>query len=299
MMRVIRMLVALATIAAPVALGSAAPGIAQATGGGYAGWTLAGSSGAYTGSVTLPAPFPVASFTSDSRAPAEVQSGLSNWIPAATPFGEAFGSSQDQPYLHLRPAADTPDTPSTTTYRFDSPTPTAGWGFLLGEIDADRVAVSATGPDGNPVPASGLGFEGAFNYCDASPRPSSVCSGGPAAGDPGFDIPMVVTAASSVELIGNGNDTGGAAGWFRPTVPLSTLTFVFTAQSGFPVYHTWFATDGSAPGAEPSPPPTGGGAELPATGGAPAQPLLVAGVLILAGVAVLLVVRPGGNPEVS
>ncbi len=34
----------------------------------------------------------------------------------------------------------------------------------------------------------------------------------------------------------------GAAGWFRPAVPLKTLTFVFSVQSGNPIYHLWFAS---------------------------------------------------------
>lgn len=244
-MRTIRILPALALAAGLPLLGTLAlppaPAAAQPPDASYAEWTLAGSGGDYTGTMTLPPAFPAASFTSDSRAPAALVGGASNWLSADTPFGAEFGSSQDQPYLNLRPAADNADAPSTTTYQFDSPTPAGGWGFTLGEIDADRVEVSATDPDGNLVPAAGLGFQEAFNYCDASPRPSSVCSGGPAPGDPGFDIPTVVVQDESVTLAGNGADTGGAAGWFAPTTPLSTLTFVFTFQSGFPIYHTWFA----------------------------------------------------------
>ena len=41
-------------------------------------------------------------------------------------------------------------------------------------------------------------------------------------------------------------DTDGASGWFQPTVPLSSLTFVFTWRAGFPVYQTWFATETAA-----------------------------------------------------
>ncbi|MPZ28289.1 MAG: LPXTG cell wall anchor domain-containing protein [Micromonosporaceae bacterium] len=244
-MRTIRILPALALAAGLPLLGTLAlppsPATAQEPDASYAEWTLAGSGGDYTGTMTLPPAFPAAGFTSDSRAPASLVSGASNWLSGATPFGAEFGSSQDQPYVNLRPAADNADAPSTTTYQFASPTPAGGWGFALGDIDADRVEISATDPDGNPVPAAGLGFQEAFNYCDASPRPSSVCSGGPAPGDPDFDLPTVVVQDESVTLVGNGLDTGGAAGWFAPTVPLSTLTIVFTFQSGFPVYHTWFA----------------------------------------------------------
>jgi LPXTG-motif cell wall-anchored protein len=39
------------------------------------------------------------------------------------------------------------------------------------------------------------------------------------------------------------DNTNGGTGWFQPTVPLASLTFVFTWRTGFPVYQTWFATE--------------------------------------------------------
>ena len=103
----------------------------------------------------------------------------------ATPFGQVYGSSQNKGYLNLRPAADNAASPSITTYTFASPTPAAGWGFVLGDVDADQVLVRATGPGGAAVAVGDLGFQGVFNYCDVpSPRPGS-CSGVAAP----FDLP--------------------------------------------------------------------------------------------------------------
>ncbi|WP_157987994.1 carboxypeptidase regulatory-like domain-containing protein [Jiangella endophytica] len=232
---------AAAAAAVATALTLAAVGTAHAE-ASYGEITLSGGGGDYSGTVTLPPGFPSATFTSDSRAQATVPSGASNWVSAATPWGEVFGSSQDQPYVNLRPAADAAGAPSTTTYVFDTPTPAGGWGFALGDIDSDTAVVTATDADGEPVSGADLGFEGVFNYCDASPRPSNVCSSGPPAGETGFDLPASSVGASDVTLTGNGPDTGGATGWFRPTVALSSLTVEFEWRTGFPVYHTWFAT---------------------------------------------------------
>lgn len=240
MARGLRRTVAAAAGVVALALGVAGSAYAE---GSYAEVTLTGGGGAYAGTVTLAPGFPATTFTSDSRASATVPTGASNWLSAATPWGAVYGSSVDQPYLNLRPAADAAGSPSTTTYTFDTPTPAGGWGFALGDIDSDLAVVSALDASGEAVAAADLGFEGTFNYCDASPRPSGVCSSGPPAGGGGFDLPAVTTGAESVTLTGNGPDSGGSAGWFRPAVALSTLTIEFAWQTGFPVYHTWFATE--------------------------------------------------------
>jgi hypothetical protein len=217
---------------------SAAPGAVGAAVGGYADWQpLGGTSNAYTTRMELPAPgFPGADVASDSRSGSVgVQSGASVWLGPNTPVGLVFGSSQDRPYLNLRPKADNATAPSRTTYTFDSPTPPAGWAFVLGDIDADAVTVSAKDATGGDVSAAQLGFAGAFNLCDTSPRPGgcSTSVGDVPTWDPG-----------TVTLTGNptASDTFGAAGWFRPTVSLSSLTLTFTRRSGFPVYQTWFAS---------------------------------------------------------
>jgi hypothetical protein len=217
----------------------AVPAAAQVAGSEYATWTSGGADGDFTGTMTLPPAFPQATWTSNSRAPIAIPGGASNWLPDWTPFGAVYGSSQNNPYLNLRPAADSADSPSTTTFTFASPTPPAGWGFVVGDIDADMVEVSATDVDGNPVPGAALGFQDAFNYCEMTPRPSSCVL--PTPPDP-FDVPTVTVGGNSVAVVGNVADTTGAAASFQPTVPLATLTFEFTWQAGFPIYHLWLAT---------------------------------------------------------
>lgn len=228
--------------------GGPLPAAAQESAPEYAAWTLEGSGGAYNGTITLPGEFPAATFTSDARAPSTLVSGNTTWLPEGSPFGAVYGSSEGHQYLNLRPAADSPDAPSTTTYTFESPTPASGWGFTLGDIDADMVEVSATDADGNPVPVDALGFRSVFNYCDASPR-SAGCSG-----VTNFHVPSWQPGTDSGILMGDGPDTTGGSGWFEPSVALSSLTFVFTQQSGFPIYQTWFAAFPPDPPDPPDPP---------------------------------------------
>lgn len=229
------------------------PGTAKAANENYAEWTISGTGGNYTGTMTLPHGLPAATFTSDSRAPAQLNSGATTWLSPATPFGATYGSSEDEQYPNLRPVADRPDAPSTTTYRFAAPTPTSGWGFALADVDADDVTVIATDANGNPVPVAGLGFQSVFNFCDASPRPAA-CAGE----TPPYDIPTWVPDTTSGTLVGHdaAADTVGSTGWFQPTVPLSTLTFVFRQRAGLPVYQTWFAALPPEPSPSPTPSPS-------------------------------------------
>jgi hypothetical protein len=199
--------------------------------GAYPDWTLNGTAGTMAIPVTG---FPAAILATNSTSPS-LQSGASTYLSASTPFGQAFGSSQGRPYALLRTAAG--QAPSTTTFTFANPTP-ARWGFALGDIDADKVAVSATDAAGGPVSAASLGFESSFNYCAVSPRPPA-CGAGPFTDQPAWD-PATKT------LTGNGSDTAGAAAWFRPAVPIRTLTFTYSRLSGSPVYQAWFAAMSSA-----------------------------------------------------
>ena len=166
-------------------------------------------------------------------------SGSSVWLSQATPFGAVFGSSRNLPYLGL----SVPVGGSSITIEFDQPTPaqtmTAGWGFALGDIDAENVTVSAIGP-GGPLSVAELGWsvtDGAFNYCSVSPRPSSCRAGS------GGDLPNWNPATSTLE----GNigvptpDTDGASGWFRPTVPVTSLTLSGAVLVGIPAYQLWIA----------------------------------------------------------
>jgi hypothetical protein len=203
---------------------------------GWADWEpLTGSAGDWSTTVRLPAGgFPAATVTSDSRGGVGVVSGASSWLGPATPPGEVFGSSRGRQYLNLRPQADRPTTPSTTTYTFERPTPAGGWALVLGDIDADRAVVTARGADGRLLAGADLGWQGGLNYCQGAGSPS--CAGSPedvATWDP-----------ATGELLGNAGaaDTSGAAGWFRPTAPIRSLTVEFYQRSGFPVYQTWFAS---------------------------------------------------------
>ncbi|MBE7163191.1 MAG: carboxypeptidase regulatory-like domain-containing protein, partial [Williamsia herbipolensis] len=219
------MLVA-ATVGALALLGQRPASAADAA-SAWADWgPITGSSNDYATTMRIPVRgFPAATVATDSRGNVALPSGSSTYLRPSTPPGDAFGTSRDHPYLNLRPQADTASSPSTTTYTFDSPTPPAGWTFVLGDVDADKVQVSAKDADGQDVSAARIDgwFQGSFNYAGAADEPS-------------WD-------AATSTLTGNqdARDTDGASGWFEPDVALSSLTLVFTQRSGFPVYQTWFA----------------------------------------------------------
>lgn len=182
---------------------------------------------------------PAATWSADHSG-ATFPSGASAWLGANTPFGAYFGSSRDLPYMNFalgsKPSA-------TITYTFARPTLAGNWGFAFGDIDADKVKISATDANGAPVSVA-TWFEGAFNLCAVSPRPSG-CSGGVYT-----DVP---TWNGVDELIGNGLDSHGAAGWFMPKQSIKTLTFTFTKITGFPAFFTWFASDVPEPQVLPEP----------------------------------------------
>ncbi len=222
----------LAALVLPAAWLLAAPAPASAAAaatGYYAAWDRTGSSGSWSGTApVVAAGFPTASWTSNSTG-LTVPTGASAFLGAGTPFGAAFGSSQGLPYLSVPTASGV--TPSTTTLTFAAPTPATGWGFALGDVDADKVQIAAIDANLNALTgtalASALGFQGTFNYCAGAPKPST-CSGS------ATDVPTWDPATAT--LIGSGTDTSGAAGWFQPTVALGSLTFTFTAQLGIPIY---------------------------------------------------------------
>lgn len=216
---------------AALALVLAVPPSASAAGSAYASWTIAGANPSWTGTLTGAATgFPAGGIATNSNTPAIV-SGASTFLGPATPFGAAFGSSQAQPYLNVRTAAS--NQPSTTTITFSVPTPSSGWGFALGDVDSEQVQITATGPTGQPVPVSSLGFQGSFNYCAVSPKPPS-CTNAPFTDLPTWN-PVTAT------LAGHGPDTDGAAGWFRPTSPIGSLTLISSRLQGFPIYQLWVA----------------------------------------------------------
>lgn len=226
-----------AVLAAPLLLVSPA---SAATTTQWAGWApLAGSTNDYTTTVTVANdPALIADVTSDSRSGSVgVISGASTWLAASTPVGAKYGSSQGKPYLNLRPRADNATSPSTTTYNFRNPTPTSGWTFVLGDIDADKVQIRALGPDGVPLTAAQLGYRSSFNYCVPG-----VCTPTQSPADvPSWD-PTTATLSGDSVVNPRSLDTAGAAAWFEPNAPIASLTFVYTRVTGLPVFQTWFAS---------------------------------------------------------
>ena len=193
-----------------------------------------------SGQVTVPAAgFPAAHISTDSTNPTS-PSGASAFLNAATPFGQAFGSSQGEPYALLHLASGRK--PSTTVITFDT-SPAAGtWGFALGDVDAENVQVQAYGSGDALLPESDLGFEGSFNFCTGKPLPST-CRGMTGTDRPNWD-------ASTGTLHGNVADTDGASGWFRPSASITKLVFTATLNSGIPAFQLWIAADD-----QPKPPP--------------------------------------------
>jgi hypothetical protein len=208
-------LVAAATLALGFGLATAGPAAAAPT-SSWASWTSSGSAGARAGSVSVPAHnFPSTTWVSNSSS---ASTPVSATLNGSTPPGAHFGTSSGKQYLLVGTRASSP---STTTFTFSSVTPATGWGFVLGDIDADRVTISARDADGAVVSSATIdGWEqGTFNYAGNSDRPTWV----------------------SPTLTGSGSDTDGASDWFEPDVALSSLTFTFSLQVGFPSYQIWFA----------------------------------------------------------
>ena len=217
--------------AAAVLLALTAGPAAAAGSGVYGQWSLSAGG---SGSLTVPAAgFPRATVSTTSTGLGRaVGTGTSTYLNTGTAFGTAYGSSRDEEYLLLGTA--TGRAPSVTTLTFASPTP-VGWGFALGDVDADQVQVSATTVGGGQATAAELDWEGSFNYCNTTPPRPSSCLGRVSS-----DLP--VWNRTTDTLVGNGSDTNGASGWLRPTVPLTSLTLTFTARSGTPVYQLWVAS---------------------------------------------------------
>jgi hypothetical protein len=232
-----------ALVAAPTALALAfgSSAASAATTPTWAEWTpLTGAAGSWTTTVSIaPSPALTATVASDSRGGSGVgiAAGTNTFLAQGTPPGAIYGSSRNQGYLGLRPRQDSPGVPSETVFTFNRPTPTTGWMFAVGDIDADTLQISAVGPDGEALSADQLGFRSTFSYCAdgiAGRPPASTCPAG------STDVP--VWNPGTATLVGNGGDTSGASAWFEPTAPISTLTFRFAPLSGQPVFQTWFAS---------------------------------------------------------
>ena len=225
----LRVLLASALCAGPLALAADATAASSNAASAYGQWAVSGGSG----SMRIPlAGFPAATVRT-SASSVSVPSGASAFLGASTPMGARYGSSQGKAYINQGSAVG--GGPSTTTLAFADPTPAGTWAFTLGDVDADLVRISATGVGGTPLTAAQLGFQGVFNYCTNSPKPSSCVGPGPFTDVPTWD-------PGTTTLTGNVVDTNGASGWFQPTVPVTSLTLTFTVQIGIPIYQLWTAS---------------------------------------------------------
>lgn len=243
--------------------------------GVYPTWGVAGSSGVFTATPSFPASagFPATTVTSTATS-VQAPSGASNFYNAGSDFGAEFGTSRNQPYLNITTAAS--QAPSITNLDFAA-APPAGWGFALGDVDADWVFVQAWADDARTIPLTvdQLGFQSAGNSCVGSPRPSA-CS------TPGllFESPVWVTAPATFDGVSyvpgtlRGStlrsatvttlDSAGAYGWFRPAVPVRSIQLMFGARDGFPTYSLTLAAPapkatiiGTITGPEGAPVPPG------------------------------------------
>jgi hypothetical protein len=123
---------------------------------------------------------------------------------------------------------------SVTTFTFNNTTPASGWSFVLGDIDADAVTISATDVLGSPVNVAAWAVT-PFNYCNStSPRPTACA---------GVSMDLPTWNSGTATLTGSGNDTDGASGWVQPNSAIKTLTLTFKKLVGFPTYQLWFAGD--------------------------------------------------------
>ena len=134
-----------------------------------------------------------------------------------TPFADAYGSSANSVFASVFCASANRD----IVFTFDEPT-TVGFGFALGDVDAENVRLRAADAEGNALTATELGFQSSFNYANDN------------------DLPVWQPASS--RLAGNGMDTDGASGWFQPLVPIQSLTMTCETITGFPRYQVWMAS---------------------------------------------------------
>ena len=231
-------LIAIVSIASVVLMGGARVEAVATPNAAYATFaTPTGANPSWTSALSMPgaAGFPSASIVTNSLSPS-VPSGASTWLSAATPFGAQFASSQNQGYLNFSPT--TGQAMSTTTITFASPTPITGWGFALGDVDAESISISAIDEFGAPVSGANLGFQSVFNFCNISSPKPSTCTGVSV-----YDTPVWTSGVSGGVLQGNVNDTVGASGWFMPSVRLSQLTLANANLSGIPTASLWIASN--------------------------------------------------------
>ena len=103
-----------------------------------------------------------------------------------------------------------------------------GRAFFVSSIPFSRLSLTifptphhTHNTDGVPLTAAELGYQSSFN----------------AANQP--DVPT--WDATTATLAGQGPDTNGETGWFKPTRPVASLTMTSTLISGFPTYQVYMA----------------------------------------------------------
>ena len=222
---------AVACGAAGLALAAAVPSALAAAGHShYASFDFAGES------VTDPAiNFPPTHITTDKHL------ALAGLGPEHVPqrLDALRPGLRQLPGQALRPAplGQGPETdPSTTVVHFERPPAPGTWGFALGDVDAEKVQVTAYDAAGNRIPTSALGFQSSFNFCQSGPPRPGSCAGQNDTDQPVWD-------AGSSYLVGNVADTNGASGWFRPAAEVTTLELYSVVQTGIPVYQFWLAAN--------------------------------------------------------
>ena len=169
-----------------------------------------------------------------------------DWFTKDTPFGAEFGPTGPKApevnkvhYIKIRVDRSEDRSVATATYTFERPTPANRLGFAVSDIDLDRLQITAKDASGRAVPGSDLAGD-VFNFCNvpAAGRPPEC------GGSRNTITPRLKNTSNGVLLTGrNDNDTEGAAAWFKPTVKIKQITFVFrgTPDSGSPSFRTWFA----------------------------------------------------------
>lgn len=168
----------------------------------------------------------------------ELETNDEEYIGAGTPFGQVFGASgpsTDTQFLKTRLDTNLADN-ATVVVTFAAPVPAGVLGFAVSDVDVDQVVVSGTQPGGAALSGGELAGE-AFNLCN-TPDVPEACDGATAP----FPVPTWDPATRTV--LGSGDETEGEAAWFRPTVAVESLTFVFTGQdviAGAPSFRLWLA----------------------------------------------------------
>lgn len=206
-----------------------ATAIAAAPNTGFATYTAAVPNGA-DGSVNMTAGFGNIAYASTGSSGITIPGGSSAIQPLTTPFAAFVGlSSSGQQYINTRLNNGAT---ATNTYHFLTNTPNNGkWAVSFGDVDAERLTITATKSNGSPATAAELGFQSQYNYNDPSDSTSHL---------------TVTQSGNSVvvedPLCPNACDTVGISLWLKPTVSLSYLSISAFGKSGFPVYQTWFAT---------------------------------------------------------